>query len=337
MPQTSPFLDLPYIQPAQAQKHVTHNEALEVLDAVVHLSVVSRTTPQPPDPATASGARYIVPVDALGDWADQPAGTLAIAQTAGWMYLVPRTGWLAHVQDTDGLVVYGTAGWAAPESAALDLQNTAGLGIGASWDATNRLSVASPATLLSHAGSDHRMVINKAAPADTASMVFQSTWSGRAEMGLAGDDRFRLKVSADNATYHTALQADPASGKVIFPSGAEVSQTLNTPQGDYVQFACGVMVAQLRIPLGRGSEFGSGTLADMYRSGFRDVVFDHAFTAPPTVTLTAQCGEVSGLHKCITLSFRAATPAMINDLQACRSTVGTADITAHVTAHGRWR
>lgn len=333
MPQTSPFLDLPYIQPAQAQKHVTHNEAIEVLDAVVQLSVLSRTTPQPPDPATVPGARYIVPQDALGDWAAQPAGTLAIAQTAGWMYLAPRTGWLAHVQDTGALVVYGATGWGTPR---VDLQNAAGLGIGASWDTTNRLAVASPATLLSHAGSDHRMVINKAGPADTASMVFQSAWSGRAEMGLAGDDRFRLKVSGDNATYHTALEADPASGKLAFPNGADVSRTLTTAQGDYVQFACGTMVAHLRIAMGRGSEFGTGTLADMYRSNFRDVVFDHAFTAPPTVTVSAQCPEVSGLHKCITLSFRDVSAAMVNDLQAFRTTMGTADITAHVTAHGRW-
>ena len=39
----TPNLKLPYIMPSQAQKHVTHNEALRFLDAVVHLSVKSRT------------------------------------------------------------------------------------------------------------------------------------------------------------------------------------------------------------------------------------------------------------------------------------------------------
>jgi hypothetical protein len=32
----TPNLKLPYILPSQAQKHVTHNEALRLLDAVVH-------------------------------------------------------------------------------------------------------------------------------------------------------------------------------------------------------------------------------------------------------------------------------------------------------------
>ncbi len=38
----TPNLKMPYILPSQAQKHVTHNEALRLLDAVVHLSVKSR-------------------------------------------------------------------------------------------------------------------------------------------------------------------------------------------------------------------------------------------------------------------------------------------------------
>ena len=49
MSQTSPRLDLPFVQPSQAQKHVTHNEALRRLDQVVQLSVLSinGTTPPP--------------------------------------------------------------------------------------------------------------------------------------------------------------------------------------------------------------------------------------------------------------------------------------------------
>ena len=39
MPATSPRLALPFIQPSQAQKHVTHNEALQLLDAVVQLRI----------------------------------------------------------------------------------------------------------------------------------------------------------------------------------------------------------------------------------------------------------------------------------------------------------
>jgi hypothetical protein len=42
MSNTSTHLALPYIVPAQAQKHVTHNEALYILDAIVQLAPVRK-------------------------------------------------------------------------------------------------------------------------------------------------------------------------------------------------------------------------------------------------------------------------------------------------------
>ena len=39
MSETTPNLNLPFIMPAQAQKHVTHNEAIELLDAIVQLTL----------------------------------------------------------------------------------------------------------------------------------------------------------------------------------------------------------------------------------------------------------------------------------------------------------
>ncbi|MFN3315094.1 MAG: DUF2793 domain-containing protein, partial [Hyphomonas sp.] len=51
MAEYSPRLNLPFIQQAQAQKHVTHNEAIERLDLLVQLVVegFGATTP-PVDP-----------------------------------------------------------------------------------------------------------------------------------------------------------------------------------------------------------------------------------------------------------------------------------------------
>ena len=46
MSETSPRLDLPYIQPSQAQKHVTHNESLQRLDALVQMTVLALATPR---------------------------------------------------------------------------------------------------------------------------------------------------------------------------------------------------------------------------------------------------------------------------------------------------
>ena len=41
MTQTSSLLNLPYIEPSQAQKHVTHNESLRILDTLTHLRVIT--------------------------------------------------------------------------------------------------------------------------------------------------------------------------------------------------------------------------------------------------------------------------------------------------------
>ena len=60
-------LTLPYILPNQAQKHVTLNESLRRLDALVQISVISMTEAAPPaDPS--EGDRYVVADGATGAW-----------------------------------------------------------------------------------------------------------------------------------------------------------------------------------------------------------------------------------------------------------------------------
>ena len=94
------------------------------------------------------------------------------------------------------------------------------VGVNATADAANRLAVASPASLFSHEGSDHRLKVNKATEADTASVLFQTGFSGRAEFGLAGDDDWHVKVSADGSDWHEAIVVDRATGAVSFPNTA---------------------------------------------------------------------------------------------------------------------
>ena len=64
----SPRLGLPYIAPQQAQKQVTYNEAIRVLDVLVQPVVMSRTTATPPG-SPAAGDTYIVAPSATGAWA----------------------------------------------------------------------------------------------------------------------------------------------------------------------------------------------------------------------------------------------------------------------------
>jgi len=206
-------LGLPYILAAQAQKHVTHNEALRMLDALVHLSVADRDLAEPPG-EPAEGARFIVAAEASGAWAGKE-GSIAAWQDGAWAFFAPRRGWLCLVHDEAALLFFDGSGWQAvgggPGAVAL-------LGINTAADQTNRLAVAAPASLFTHEGNDHRLKVNKAAAADTASLVFQSGFSGRAEIGLSGDDDWRLKVSPDGASWREAIRVDRASGAVAFPN-----------------------------------------------------------------------------------------------------------------------
>src|SRR6476660_6611711 len=89
----TPNLALPYILAAQAQKHVTHNEAIRALDCLVQLSVASRTLSEPPA-SPDGGSRYIVASGAGGAWAGQD-GKVAAYQDGAWAFYAPKEGWRA--------------------------------------------------------------------------------------------------------------------------------------------------------------------------------------------------------------------------------------------------
>ncbi|MDT8853499.1 DUF2793 domain-containing protein [Paracoccaceae bacterium Fryx2] len=218
MSDLSPVLALPFIMPAQAQKHVTHNEALRILDVLVQTVVQTRDLTVPPA-GPQPGDRHIVAPGATGAWAGHD-GDIAVFVTDHWEFLVPQPGWSAHVLAENSRATHAGSGWEVPADQPL---RVAGLGVAATPDATNRLSVSSPATLLNHAGAGHQLKVNKAASGDTASLLYQTGFSGRAEMGTAGSDDFAIKVSADGAAWNTGLTVAAATGRVSLPLGALVA------------------------------------------------------------------------------------------------------------------
>jgi hypothetical protein len=331
----TPNLALPYILAAQAQKHVTHNEALRALDCLVQLCVVSRSLTEPPA-SPDEGSRYIVGSGGSDAWAGQD-GNVAAFQDGAWAFYSPRDGWLAWVMSEGALIVYEDGAWSAlpgsggegggeggggleapvanaslanmvsatikgrvsagsghPEdlsasqaTAILDvfmgsgtghkkglvpdpgntegttkflredgtwaeppagdggsgdppteLDNLTHLGVNATGDTTNRLSLKSPASLFDNEGAGHQQKINKKTSGDTASVLYQTNYSGRAEMGLAGDDDFHFKVSGDGASWHEAIKIDRASGRVDFPNTGSFPNYRNrivNPSGVFAQ------------------------------------------------------------------------------------------------------
>ena len=224
MDQTA-LLGLPYIMAAQAQKHVTHNEAIRALDALVHLSVVDRDLNTPPG-APTQGDRYVVAANASGVWNGHD-NEIAAYQDGAWVFFNPNEGWIAWVSDENAAIVWDGTSWQAfgggggGGGGGITSVNPISLvGVNATADTTNRLSVSSPAVLFNHAGSDHQLKINKAGNSDTASLLYQKGFSGRAEMGLTGDNDFHIKVSSNGSSWNEALAINGSSGEVSLPNTA---------------------------------------------------------------------------------------------------------------------
>ncbi|MEZ5841439.1 MAG: DUF2793 domain-containing protein [Hyphomicrobiales bacterium] len=218
-PTATARLGLPLIQPAEAQKHISHNEAIVALDTAAQLSVLARGLAEPPAEPEVGNA-WIVAGGGTGDWAGND-GKVAVLEETGWRFHAARAGWRAWVSDEARLVVFDGAVWHPFEEGAA-LQQLDRLGIGTTADAGNPFSARLDNMLVTarsagDGGSgDIRVKLNKEATGNTATFLFQSGWSGRAEIGLAGADVFSLKTSADGASWASALIADGA-GRIRQP------------------------------------------------------------------------------------------------------------------------
>ncbi|MCB2137018.1 MAG: DUF2793 domain-containing protein [Rhodobacteraceae bacterium] len=102
-------LGLPLLQPAQAQKHVTVNESLSRLDALVQLTIASRTVSLPPA-VVVDGATYAVPFGAVNEWAGHE-GEIAFGSNGGWDFVSPQRGWRAMILDEGEQAIFDGTLW----------------------------------------------------------------------------------------------------------------------------------------------------------------------------------------------------------------------------------
>lgn len=221
--QDTPNLALPLIAAAQAEKHVTHNEALLAIDALLHCAVLDKDLAGPPA-APAAGARYIVAAGATGAWSGRSATVAAWEEGAGWRYHAPAPGFLAFVADESQLYLFDGAAWVPIGSVLAAIQNLGRLGIGTTADSANPFSAKLNTALwtaktVSEGGDgDLRYTLNKESAADVLSLLFQTGFSGRLEIGLVGSDDLSVKVSQDGTNWRQALTVDAASGSLDFLS-----------------------------------------------------------------------------------------------------------------------
>jgi Protein of unknown function (DUF2793) len=107
MPTTN--LGLLLLAADQAQKHVTVNDGLQLLDSLVMPAVKSRSTAAPPG-SPSEGERWIVPTGATGAWAGK-TDTVAVWRDGAWAFLTARAGWAVHLEDERQTVVFTDGAW----------------------------------------------------------------------------------------------------------------------------------------------------------------------------------------------------------------------------------
>ncbi|NRA29416.1 MAG: DUF2793 domain-containing protein [Parvularculaceae bacterium] len=215
MSESSQRLDLPYLMEAQAQKHVTVNETFRKLDALLHLNV--KTVSEAVEPASPSeGDAYVLPAAATGAaWDSFAENDVAAFQDGAWERYRPMVGMTAYTEDVGIQYAFDGTRWRP-------MNQPAQVGVNATPDGTNRLSVKSDAALFSHddvtpGSGDMRLVVNKDSAAKTASILFQTAFQGFAEFGLTGTNDFVIKVADDSGTFRDAIVIDRQTGAVSLP------------------------------------------------------------------------------------------------------------------------
>jgi len=219
MSDETPRSGLPLLAAAQAQKHVTHNEALLQLDALSCARILDRDLSAPPG-SPADGDAYLVKAAGTGAWTGQD-GNIAYCVDGGWRFYAPFAGLIAYIADETRLLLYSGSAWLDLASA-LVLQNLPMVGINTAADSTNKLAVKSAALLFDNVGGGVQAKLNKHASGDTASLLYQTNYSGRAEFGLTGDDDFHCKVSPDGSAWTDAVVIDRTSGALSLAAGVKL-------------------------------------------------------------------------------------------------------------------
>lgn len=108
MSTTTPRMYFPEIAASQAQKEVTHNESLQMLDCFTFCAVQDKDQVNPP--TTSNGVSYIVAVGGASTWSGHD-NSIAQYYNSAWNYYTPGEGWRAWIKDEDLMYVYTGSIW----------------------------------------------------------------------------------------------------------------------------------------------------------------------------------------------------------------------------------
>lgn len=104
---------LPLLAVSQAQKEITHNEALARIDALLHPVVEDQQATPPVLTELDFGKCWLIAGSPTGEWAGKP-GQIAIWVAGSWRYSVACEGMRIRLLSSGLDLVYAGGLWIAP-------------------------------------------------------------------------------------------------------------------------------------------------------------------------------------------------------------------------------
>ena len=220
---TTPRLALGELSSAQSQKHVTVNEALIKIDALVNCRFVSMALTAPPD-SPADGAAYLVGASATGAWSGYD-GKIAYCIDGAWHFYAPFDGLVAYNAADGGTYVYSGAVWLSFPTQSIVVgfvvnDGSAGTGVG-------------PVLLAPRAATISRCVVAVKKSASGTALTFDVTKNGTSifseaqtvaagteadtvatfslssgQISVAKDDKFKLNITSGSSDWAFTLQVE---------------------------------------------------------------------------------------------------------------------------------
>lgn len=231
----TPNLNLPLLSPAQAQKHVTVNEAFVMLDALTNLSVVSGSIETPPS-APAEGDVYLVPQNATDAWENE-IGKIACYSNGGWIFFTAKAGWKAWDESLGSYSSFDGTDWVSGAHSV----SAGGAGVGFAVAELDHVITAGGSNLSSVIIPASSMVVGVTARVIGPVTGTLSSW----RLGVVGaDNRYGSGLGVGLNSYANGLTGSPVS------YWADTELLLSPEAGDFAtgQIRLAVHYMQLQPP-----------------------------------------------------------------------------------------
>lgn len=230
-------LGLPLLQSAQAQKHVTVNEALAMLDALVPGVLASRSLATPPA-VVAEGVAYGITYGAAGAWSGRE-GQIAIGVNGGWVFSMPKAGWRMFIADEGATAIHDGSDWMV---GAVTLAPS-GAGMGFAVTEVDHVIGAGATSVTAHVIPSNAIVFGVTARVTGEITGSLGTWS----LGQAGaPDRFGSGLGLAAGSWARGVLSQPTA--YYAPDTLTLTAAGGTFSGGSVRIA--VHYAELSLPMG---------------------------------------------------------------------------------------